>query len=109
MKILKFNESIINNKKPKKGEFIIYEYLSDKKLHLVEIISPRYASGRYSNSIYVYTEELDNNEGDIYYNIQKKFFYYSNGVICNIKWRGFNKEEAINAFEILKDTEKYNL
>ncbi len=45
----------------------------------------------------------------MYYHLNDKYLYHPNGGRCEMLWTGYNKDGALEKFEMYKNVEKYNL
>ena len=98
----------------KKGDYVILEQEDNKKL-LIKLGAKVGKSNAYDNTfLYNVQEFIDVDTGillqpHIYYNYNLNYFFFTINKSLKILWQGKNKKEAIEMFDIIDTTNKYNL
>lgn len=98
----------------KKGDYLILEQQDNKKL-LIKIGYKIRESNAYDDTcFYGYTicdfdSGVTDLENYIYYNYKLNYFFFMINKPLKMLWKGKDEKEAIKMFEILKNTNKYNL
>jgi len=102
----KFNKYKLN-----KDEYLIFNIVGIDDIQFIKVISDNKVS-KMPNIIYWTTKyQLDKDRivSDIYYDTSLKYYFHCSGRNCNILWRGYNKDDAINYFNMTKLSNKYNI
>lgn len=111
MKKLKLFEEFNIAEEPKLGEILICQIKNNNKvIFIIKIISDSTKSKVYSNSFKFDTIDLSEKyNAEIYYNYIDKYLFYASRINCKLLFRTFNEEEGLERFEIIKDTNKFNI